>query len=129
MMDSLSDQDCIKRFSPQSLRPLQSTLNQFYSSKANMFFYFMGKVRRCKANISRRSYLADAMDTRQAGAKLEQEKIEKCFAAFVYIYILHCTYTQSHSGIWIYLKHRQQTPQAFQGWAQHIKLASSILLP
>ena len=88
MMDSLSDQDCIKRFSPQSLRPLQSTLNQFYSSKANMFFYFMGKVRRCKANISRRSYLADAMDTRQAGAKLEQEKIEKCFAAFVNIYIV-----------------------------------------
>ena len=125
-MDSLSDQDCIKRFSPQSLRPLQSTLNQFYSYK--VFFYFIGKVRRCKANISRKINLADAMDTGQAGAKLEQEKIEKCFAAFVYIYILHCTYTQSHSGIWIYLKHRQQTPQAFRGLAQHTILAFSILL-
>ena len=96
MMDSLSDQNCIKRFSPQSLRPLQSTLNQFYSYK--VFFYFIGKVKGCQVNISRKINLADAMDTGQAGAKLEQEKIEKWFA-FVNIYILHCTYTQWYLDI------------------------------
>ena len=70
--------------------------------------------------ISRRSYLTHTMDTRQAGAKLKKEKITvyKMFPGVIRV-TFECL---KH-------KHWQNSPQAFQGLAQHTKLASSIRLP
>ena len=93
--------------------------------KSKVVFVFIRKVKWCNMPI-RRSYLTNTVDTRQTGAKLEQYKVTVWQHSFYYMFpgvIIRAIF-------WCFKhKHWQGSPRAFQGLAQHTKLASSILLP